>query len=118
MWRRLSDGCSQIGIRRSILAEGVSRLYDPHSVIATLAIIAIVATIAIMIIIIVTIVYVHQPLQPLSGALYRGVCHTIILDFRAPLYPKIITQYTKYSFHFTIYWQTLKVIYQNTHFVD
>ena len=25
MWRRPSDGCFQIGIRRSILAEGVSR---------------------------------------------------------------------------------------------
>ncbi len=25
VWRRLSDGCFQIGIRQSILAEGVSR---------------------------------------------------------------------------------------------
>ena len=38
-------------------------------------------------------------------ALYRGVCHTKILDFRAPLYPKITIKYTKYRFHFTIYWQ-------------
>ncbi len=39
-------------------------------------------------------------------ALYRGVCHTKILDFRAPLYQKITIQYTKYRFHFTIYRQT------------
>ncbi len=39
-------------------------------------------------------------------ALYRGVYHTKILDFRAPLYPKIAIQYTKYRFDFTIYWQT------------
>ena len=34
MWGRLSDSCFQIGMRRSILAEGVSRycIYDPHSV--------------------------------------------------------------------------------------
>ncbi len=42
-----------------------------------------------------------------TRALYRGVCHTKILDFRAPLYSKIAIQYTKYRFHFTIYWQTL-----------
>ena len=34
-----------------------------------------------------------------------------MLDFRAPLYPKIAIQYTKYRFHFTIYWQTL-VLYR------
>ncbi len=33
VWRWPSDGCFQIGIRRSILAEGVSRyIHDPHSV--------------------------------------------------------------------------------------
>ena len=36
-------------------------------------------------------------------ALYRGVCHTKVLHFRAPLYPKIAVRYTKYRFHFTIY---------------
>ena len=40
-------------------------------------------------------------------ALYRGVCHTKILHFRAPIYPKIAVRYTKYRYHFTIYWQPL-----------
>ena len=41
--------------------------------------------------------------QTINRALYRGVCHTKILDFRPPLYPIIAIQYTKYRFHFTIY---------------
>ena len=48
-------------------------------------------------------------LTPNWGSIHRGVCHTKILDFRTPLYPEIATQYTKYRFHFTIYWLTLYV---------